>query len=749
MMNRLVRALSVLVTVVFLLSIPVWKNVNAAVDFDPNTDIRFDLSFLHGDDGSEWAIRKTFDSYHVVDLTNSTGAYHVKVFIDDQEVLDREVTSASFDLLSVLSSGKGEGATKATLVVRDFSGDIVFNKPAASRFSKIEVNETTYSSPGFNSSMEEAVTYASTPGQTFGVKLYNPYSIDGKISYSTTDGSIIQTDAYRFKMSFNSDPMNGEPEKIYWTFEDDPSDIHMIREENGDYILEIDIPLGKSVNIYNIPTGSTFSRGTIPRDAQISYADRQSLGVSEYLVYTIDQGTGVDPNSYMGYAHVIDSGWVGNWNIGDGFEMNIMLQRYMAQIIFEKDYDANSANCDPDALHHFKVTLNDTIAGGTYANRDVTCTLYDDVTDTIGSGTVSMLHTDSNGVVDVYAKAGQIVRLGQGVPADYLTSNGKIFYFSSNQMTSRDFSKLSTSTFSGLGTLPYGIEYTIEEVYDGYTADITGDAAGITVNSEMTDYTYMGTWYEGYPNGDQDTIEALEFYFENLLHITKPVITNSRDEGSLTVSKTLVGEDDGQDYEFEITLKDSLKNFPTTFATVDDNGKQGQIDFAAASTEDINGVTYTTYSSTLTLKAGQKITIEGIPAGADYTVTESASSSEGFNVAYVNESGMIIKGDTVVTIENTEITPTPTPTDTPTPTVTDTPTPTPTVTTTTDTPVKTTVPTPTPTVTPTATPTATPTPKPTGNVVTTGARDPKTAVLSAAFLMAAAACLCLRRAREE
>lgn len=136
--------------------------------------------------------------------------------------------------------------------------------------------------------------------------------------------------------------------------------------------------------------------------------------------------------------------------------------------------------------------------------------------------------------------------------------------------------------------LPNGISYTVEEMdytSDGYVTTKTGATGTIVGNGEQT-----------------------------------AAFTNTRNaEGSLTVSKTLEGNDADRtkDFEFTITLSD------TTI-----NGKY-------------SGVTFTNGVATITLKGGESKTIEGLLNGTGYAVAEADYSADGYVTTKTGETGTI------------------------------------------------------------------------------------------------------------
>ena len=110
--------------------------------------------------------------------------------------------------------------------------------------------------------------------------------------------------------------------------------------------------------------------------------------------------------------------------------------------------------------------------------------------------------------------------------------------------------------------------------------------------------------------------------------ITVSITNIYRPTGELTVSKTVSGSaaDMGKAFSFTVTLDDVLIN-----------GQYGDLEF-------INGV------ASFTLKHGQSVTAEGIPAGVSYIVAEG--DNEGYTVTSDGAAGIISYGGTAQAVFN-------------------------------------------------------------------------------------------------
>ena len=115
------------------------------------------------------------------------------------------------------------------------------------------------------------------------------------------------------------------------------------------------------------------------------------------------------------------------------------------------------------------------------------------------------------------------------------------------------------------------------------------------------------------------------------------VVTNTPEVGDLTVSKTVVSDREG----------DEDKAFTFTIELEDKNGEvlTGSYAYSGSSTGTISS------GGTFTLKHGESITIADLPAGAKYTITETADN--GYTPATNPMTGTITGGETAVTAEFT------------------------------------------------------------------------------------------------
>ena len=177
-------------------------------------------------------------------------------------------------------------------------------------------------------------------------------------------------------------------------------------------------------------------------------------------------------------------------------------------------------------------------------------------------------------------------------------------------------------TFAGI---PVGTSYTVQESdADGY--DVSWTKTSTAAESVGTDNDTSGTVAETTgrlaQDGQADTLTC----------------TNAQwAYGDLSISKQVVGEENAgeKEFSFAVTLTDPAGK-PTTGAfetkTVNALGTETK---AQEAIFDENG------SCTVQVKAGETLTLSGIPQGTHYSVVEDANSSEGYLVKRANDEGII------------------------------------------------------------------------------------------------------------
>ena len=167
------------------------------------------------------------------------------------------------------------------------------------------------------------------------------------------------------------------------------------------------------------------------------------------------------------------------------------------------------------------------------------------------------------------------------------------------------------------------------------------------VHSSIGEYVNLRDYL---PNGSSGQHTLSFFYTERgasgstcYMSFTLPSVSNAttgRDIGQLQISKTLGGDATGLDdvdYEFKVGLltAENGSGLNQTFSYSRSDGTYGTIKSGG----------------TIALKAGDTVTISGIPAGTFYRVTEAEESRAGYKVTVNKNEGYIFKG----TIETGEV----------------------------------------------------------------------------------------------
>ena len=187
---------------------------------------------------------------------------------------------------------------------------------------------------------------------------------------------------------------------------------------------------------------------------------------------------------------------------------------------------------------------------------------------------------------------------------------------------------------------------------NGFTATFTTDikipANGevtVTVTEKKTDaavddhkLTVSGDYQQTVTIKERETQVVS---FTNTYESTQPPL----DTGTLTVTKTVTGNegDKNKDFTFTVTLK-RPEITVDALATPIINATPGTSAAPTPVTETYDGVTFINGVATFTLKHNESKTIKGIPADMTYTVTESDNA--GYTVTMSGNTGTIKAGET-------------------------------------------------------------------------------------------------------
>ena len=223
-----------------------------------------------------------------------------------------------------------------------------------------------------------------------------------------------------------------------------------------------------------------------------------------------------------------------------------------------------------------------------------------------GSLTISKTVVDASGRIDTEKEFEFTVKLTK---ADNTPFTGELKSATGDTIT---FDEDGQYTF----TLKHNESLTIMGIPTGFHYSV--------VEKDYTDDGYTTKW-EGKVEGD---------IIKDEIAVT---CTNTRDTGSLTVSKSVSGKggDKDKDFTFTVALYDA-----------DDKPVSGEFKSATGDT-----ITFDEDGQyTFTLKDGESITIEGIPTGFHYSVEEEDYTEDGYKTSYTGGQSGTIEKDSEVSV---------------------------------------------------------------------------------------------------
>ena len=198
------------------------------------------------------------------------------------------------------------------------------------------------------------------------------------------------------------------------------------------------------------------------------------------------------------------------------------------------------------------------------------------------------------------------------------------FSFKLESTDGKDTRTIPNVTNDADGRIKFELTYDKEDTYIYKLSEVKGTDTGIV---------YDGTAYYVQVvvklNETTQKYEAEVSYFadadcKNPIKTDNPTFNNTTKPGSLTISKTVSGNAADKNKEFTFTL------------TLSKNGEiiPGEVTYG--------DLTFKDGKYTFTLKHNGSVTITGIPAGLDYTVTES--DNNGYTVTVNGENTATAKG---------------------------------------------------------------------------------------------------------
>lgn len=210
-----------------------------------------------------------------------------------------------------------------------------------------------------------------------------------------------------------------------------------------------------------------------------------------------------------------------------------------------------------------------------------------------------------------------------------------------------------SGTKTWVGGEPAELQLTLSRSTDGEAWDDVKDADGHLLqptweNKDTDKWTYT---YSDLPKYDENGVlyrykvaETVPQDYDSAAASGEAVAVKGDDEnvytydftnvkkGALTVEKIVQGNRGETDREFEFTV--TLAGESTTGAKADSvSGTFG-------------GMTFENGKATFTLKHGESITANGLPAGLTYTVEETNANADGYTTSNSGNTGTIPSGDT-------------------------------------------------------------------------------------------------------
>lgn len=561
---------------------------------------------------------------------------------------------------------------KCKVIFHNLNGKVILYAPDYPILSEVIVDgDSMPSLLGINGTVpnevidaqRKTIEIASEAGSEHKITMVGPVTYDGTISFDSPDASLAD-DGFRYNFGFwftRLDSSNADIDYFYWNYPGDSERHYAYGTYGNRNYYYFSIPMGEYVEVHNMPIDAMFewTEGN-PLSSRIgdssapnsdtahtginvvtlngeNIGDGEDIGISSRMHTELIQGEMADCLKYIVSKPQLPTS--GSWEVymlGEGFEVNVSISRRPVQFMFSKVYAADDELVVPEDLHHFEVTLNDTMAETPFTEK-VAYYIYDSIDDELDADEdVQFATPDESGKFDVYLKSGQYIKIGR-IMTPALRSE-----LLSVTPDTRTFEKYYY--YAGTGEIPYGISYSIKEVSDNYTASVTGDAEDVVKDGDTYHY-YVSTSAAG-DYRDVNLTELKEIMQK--YGSEAPVFTNTRNVESLSVEKLVQGELDEEEFEFSIELKDNAAVFPTNLEYSSSLGTSASLKLTADAGND--GV----YTGSFSLKSGEKITITGIPAGTEYSVTESLEPNDKYTVKYTDCEGKIKKGGSVAVITNIE-----------------------------------------------------------------------------------------------
>lgn len=185
-------------------------------------------------------------------------------------------------------------------------------------------------------------------------------------------------------------------------------------------------------------------------------------------------------------------------------------------------------------------------------------------------------------------------------------------------------------------------------VYTYTVKETKGNTAGVTYYEKTMKLVVTVA------HGDGDALDETYAFYPDASNATTATkgaaIENTYSAGSLTVTKEVKGGfgDKNQDFNFEVEfVAPEGQKVNSTITVQGDNAVGYDITPDNWVTAETDGLSKTTAS--FSLKAGQSVTLDNVPYGVTYTVTEDNYTDQGYDATYDEKQSGTIKAATVST----------------------------------------------------------------------------------------------------
>lgn len=616
------------------------------------------IKFLH-QDGSEWILNGNTKSPDF-QIFNNRGHFEYEGYCNNNKNFKNDSSNVYFANNGQDENDTINGCSEIKLLVygAEEQTKLKIDKSNKERFSKVIINGVEYEFvESYDDSSEEILNFK--PGETINLEYYLPETATGTVGINSYDGSLSED--FVWNLHFDMIDHNGSNEdytNAYWTFEGDDTIYRPTKVRNwsnDEYSFDIQIPFGKKVKLHNLPLHAMFHNGESFKYNYLSSGNKIStffqsplsgktvitykgenltdeiidkMGVyGSDTYYTSKSGVNDEP------VHVDTSGSIKSFNMLDGFEINWYIFRNQTQIMFQKDYEEETDLEEKNKQFHFRVKLIDSWTKKPLSGK-VAYVIYSNDEQVIDIETdVKYATLNSDGYIDIYLKAGEYAKLGKTL-TDREISPKKLkgIYMSRDELyiKSNTEESISVRYFNDLGMLPCGVQYTIEEVDENYncTVEKEGSESGISQHRYAGEISKVG-------------YSAKQYYID----LDGCKFINNRKTGTLTIQKVVEGKETDEKFKFNIKIIDSATKFPLEYEYTTEDGNIEKIKFVIGENVIEDSIGCTEYKTTIELKAGEKITIKGLPAGAKYEVTETFESTEGYDTQMIGATGKIKPDD--------------------------------------------------------------------------------------------------------